>query len=126
MAQLEFYGAAQTVTGSMHLLILPEGVVALDCGLFQGRRRWSREMNRSFPFPPKQVQTVLLSHAHIDHSGKIPYLFRYGFDGRIIATSATCDLCDLMLADSAHIQEEDAAYWNKKRAKTEADRIEPL
>ena len=126
MAQLEFYGAAQTVTGSMHLLILPEGVVALDCGLFQGRRKWSREMNLSFPFPPKQVQTVLLSHAHIDHSGKIPYLFRYGFDGRIIATSATCDLCDLMLADSAHIQEEDAAYWNKKRAKTEADRIEPL
>jgi metallo-beta-lactamase family protein len=126
MIQLEFYGAAQTVTGSMHLIHLPDGTVALDCGLFQGRRQWSREMNLSFPFPPRRLRTVLLSHAHIDHSGKIPHLFRYGFDGKIYATSATCDLCDLMLADSAHIQEEDAAYWNKKRAKTEADRIEPL
>jgi len=126
MVEIEFFGAAQTVTGSMHLLHLPDGVVSLDCGLFQGRRAWAREMNQSFPVRPDQIRGILLSHAHIDHSGKIPQLFHNGFHGRVYATSATCDLCDVMLADAAHIQEEDARYWNEKRAAGEADRIEPL
>ena len=126
MAELEFHGAAQTVTGSMHLLHLDEGVFTLDCGLFQGKRSWSREMNRSNPIEPGELSGVLLSHAHMDHSGKIPYLYANGYNGPVYATGATCDLCEVMLADSAHIQEEDARYWNRKRAKSEADRIEPL
>jgi len=126
MAELEFHGAAGTVTGSMHILHLPDGPVALDCGLFQGRRAEAREKNRNFPLRPRKLRSVLLSHAHIDHSGNIPHLVRSGFRGPIYSTPATCDLCDIMLADSAHIQEEDARYWNEKRAKTPADRIEPL
>ena len=126
MVELEFHGAAQTVTGSMHVLHLDDGPIALDCGLFQGRRSEAFDRNRSFPVPPKQMRAVLLSHAHIDHSGKLPRLFRHHFGGRIYATSATCDLCGVMLADSAHIQEEDARYWNRKRATCEAEHIKPL
>ena len=126
MAELQFHGAAGNVTGSMHLLHLPDGPVAMDCGLFQGRRMWTREMNNSFPVPPKKLRGILLSHAHIDHSGKIPHAIHHGFSGKIWATPATCDLCDLMLADGAHIQEEDARFWNERRAKSKADRIEPL
>ena len=126
MAELEFHGAAETVTGSMHLLHLPDGTVSLDCGLFQGRRSWSREMNSGSPISVGELRTVLLSHAHIDHSGRIPYLVRKGFKGRVFATAATCDLCDVMLADSAHIQEEDARYWNEKRASDESEYIKPL
>jgi len=126
MAELQFHGAAQEVTGSMHLLYTPAGPFALDCGLFQGRRQWAREANCSFPIPPKKIAGILLSHAHIDHSGKIPQLVRYGFTGNIHATEATVDLCDVMLADAAHIQEEDARYWNEKRAKNKDDRIDPL
>jgi len=124
--ELQFHGAARTVTGSMHLLRLDGELFSLDCGLFQGRREWSRHMNSTFPMRPGELGGILLSHAHIDHSGKIPQLFRDSFDGPIYATAATCDLCDVMLADSAHIQEEDAAYWNRKRAASEAERIEPL
>ena len=126
MAELEFFGAAQTVTGSMHILHLPGGPVSLDCGLFQGRRREAREKNRKFPLRPGRIRSVLLTHAHIDHSGNIPGLVKRGFQGTVYATPATADLCDVMLLDSAHIQEEDARYWNEKRARTEADEIEPL
>ncbi len=126
MAEIQFHGAAQTVTGSMHIIHLPDGPVALDCGLFQGRRNWAREMNESFPLAPGDLRGVVLSHAHIDHCGKIPQMCGNGFSAPIYATSATCDLCGLMLADAAHIQEEDADYWNRKRAKTAADRIKPL
>jgi metallo-beta-lactamase family protein len=126
VAELEFHGAAQTVTGSMHLLHLDGGPVALDCGLMQGRRQVSREWNKTFPLPPKDVRAVLLSHAHIDHSGNLPGLVRQGFRGRIHATAATADLCGIMLADSAHIQEEDAKYWNAKRATRPEEQIEPL
>ncbi len=126
MAELEFHGAAQTTTGSMHILHLPDGPVAMDCGLFQGRRGDAREKNETFPFPPSELRGVLLSHAHIDHSGNIPNLVGRGFDAPIYATSATCDLCEIMLADSAHIQEEDARFWNKRRAETPADHIRPL
>lgn len=123
---LIFHGAARTVTGSMHLLQLADKLVALDCGLFQGRRHEGLGRNTKFPVAPKQIDTLLLSHAHIDHSGNIPQLIKRGFNGTVFATSATGDLCDVMLADSGHIQEEDAAFWNRKRAKTPADEIEPL
>ncbi len=126
MPALQFHGAAQTVTGSMHLLHLPSGPMALDCGLFQGRRVDTRTRNRRFPLRPDRLQAVLLSHAHIDHSGNLPQLVKRRFDGPIYATAATADLCEVMLADSAHIQEEDARYWNEKRAKSPADQIEPL
>ena len=126
MAELEFHGAAQTVTGSMHLLHLEQGVMALDCGLMQGHRDESRKWNETFPLPPKDVQAVLLSHAHIDHSGNLPGLVRQGFRGRIHATAATADLCGIMLADSAHIQEEDAKFWNAKRATRPEEQIQPL
>ena len=126
MAELEFHGAAQTVTGSMHLLHLRQGVVSLDCGLFQGRREEFRQHNSTFPLPPRELAGLLLSHAHIDHSGNIPGLVRQGFSGPVYATPATCDLCDVMLADSAHIQEEDARYWNEKRARNASERIAPL
>ena len=114
MAKLLFHGAAQTVTGSMHILETDGGPVALDCGLFQGARRIAREKNETFPLPPADLRAVVLSHAHIDHSGNIPGLVHHGFGGRVAATSATCDLAAVMLADSAHIQEEDARFWNKK------------
>jgi len=126
MAELEFFGAAQTVTGSLHVLHLEEGIFALDCGLFQGRRRQAMEKNRSFPFSPRKLRRLLLSHAHIDHSGNIPNLVHRGFGGDILATPATCDLCDIMLADSAHIQEEDARFWNEKRASGPKEYIKPL
>ncbi len=126
MPELEFHGAAQEVTGSMHLLHLDDGPVALDCGLFQGKRGSSREKNLAFPLPPTQIKSLLLSHAHMDHSGNIPGLVRNGFAGAIYATPPTCDLCDVMLADSAKIQEEDARFWNDKRAASPDDYIEPL
>ncbi len=126
MAELEFFGAAETVTGSMHLLRVKGKTFALDCGLFQGRRDWSREMNTALPIPPKDLDGILLSHAHIDHSGRIPLLVSKGFRGPVYCTAATADLCKFLLADSAHIQEEDARYWNEKRARSRAEHIEPL
>ncbi len=126
MIELEFHGAAETVTGSMHLLRLDEGPVAMDCGLFQGHRSWSREMNEELPVRPSDLRAILLSHAHIDHSGKIPHLVANKFNGPVYATAATCDLCKIMLADSAKIQEEDARYWNEKRAEDEREFIQPL
>jgi metallo-beta-lactamase family protein len=126
MPELEFHGAAGEVTGSMHLLHLDDGPVLLDAGLFQGRRGETRLKNQSFPVRPDSVRAMLLSHAHIDHSGNIPGLTRGGLQAPIYATTATCDLCDVMLADSAKIQEEDARFWNEKRAKTPQDMIRPL
>ena len=126
MAELEFHGAARTVTGSMHLLHLDDGPVALDCGLMQGPRQLSREWNQTFPLPPERIKAVLLSHAHIDHSGNLPGLVKQGFRGRIHTTAATSDLCAVMLADSAHIQEEDARFWNERRAARPEERIVPL
>ena len=127
MVGLEFHGAAQTVTGSMHLLHLPEGPVALDCGLFQGRREESRQLNCEMPVRPERLRALLLSHAHIDHCGRLPRLFhKKGYRGPIFGTAATCDLARVMLADSAHLQEEDARYWNEKRARTHREKIEPL
>ncbi|MCP4592727.1 MAG: MBL fold metallo-hydrolase [bacterium] len=125
-ARLRFHGAAQEVTGSMHLVEHDGHTIALDCGLFQGRRAEANEKNRSFPCDPTEIDAVVLSHAHIDHCGKLPRLVRGGFCGPVYATPATCDLVRLLLADSAYIQEEDAAYWNRKRVRKGDAPIEPL
>ena len=101
---IQFWGAAQTVTGSMHLLEVGGHRLLLDCGLFQGRRKEAFERNRQLPFDASAIDAVVLSHAHIDHSGNLPSLVKSGFQGHIYSTSATRDLCAYMLADSAHIQ----------------------
>ncbi len=116
--RLKFCGAAGTTTGSQHLLEINGTRILLDCGLFQGRRQESYEVNCCFPhFDPKEIDIVVLSHAHIDHSGNLPNLCKQGFKGNIYATFATRDLCSIMLSDSAHIQEQDTEYLNRDRAK---------
>ena len=112
---LEFHGAARTVTGSRHLLSVNGRRVLLDCGLFQGRREESDRLNRRFGFEPGEVDAVVLSHAHIDHSGALPSLVKHGFRGKIHATLATADLLGVMLRDSAAIQEKDLEFLNKRR-----------
>lgn len=126
MAKLTFLGAAREVTGSMHLVEVDGRRLALDCGLFQGRRAATLAKNATFPIDPGEIDAVLLSHAHIDHSGRLPLLVKQGFSGPIFATPATRDLAAIMLADSAHIQEEDAEYLNRKRADRDEPPIEPL
>ena len=121
--KITFRGAAGTVTGSMHELQVDGRRFLLDCGLFQGRRAEARKRNRNFPFPPDAVDGVLLSHAHIDHSGNLPNLVKNGFDGPIYATPASLDLCREMLRDSGHIHEKDAEFLNKRRARRR--RIDP-
>jgi metallo-beta-lactamase family protein len=111
---ITFWGAAQTVTGSRHLLTIGDKKILLDCGMFQGRRKESEAKNRDLPFSPDQIDAVILSHAHIDHSGNLPTLTRHGFSGPVFCTRATADLLDVMLRDSAHIQERDAAWLNKR------------
>ncbi len=124
--KIHFHGAAQTVTGSQHLLEINGCRLLLECGLFQGRRAETYARNRSFPFQPAKVDAVLLSHAHIDHSGNLPNLVKQGFRGPIYATRATVDLAALMLADSGHIQESDALFINKRHARTGEPPVEPL
>ncbi len=124
--QIEFQGAARTVTGSMHLLHIDGARILLDCGLFQGRRQEANTRNRSFPFDPASIDVVVLSHAHIDHSGNLPQLVKRGFSGPIYATPATRDLCSIMLADSGFIQEKDAEFLNKKLARRGEPPIEPI
>ncbi len=109
-----FYGAAQEVTGSMHLLSTETDRVLLDCGMFQGRRKETDRKNRVLPFDPGILNHVILSHAHIDHSGRIPLLAAEGFSGRVVCTRPTADACEYLLLDSAHIQESDANYLNYK------------
>ncbi len=113
--RVTFHGAAHTVTGSMHLVTIGKKKILLDCGLFQGRRAEAAKRNREFPFNPSDIDAVLLSHAHIDHCGNLPNLVKQGFHGPIYCTPATRDLIAVMLADSAKIQEEDAAHLNKRR-----------
>src|SRR4051812_5433402 len=110
-----FWGATRTVTGSMHQLDARGQTFLLDCGLFQGKRAEARQRNSTFPFRPRDIDAVVLSHAHIDHCGNLPNLVKQGFAGPIYCTPATRDLVALMLADSAHIQVEDAEYLNRKR-----------
>ncbi len=112
--KLTFWGAAQTVTGSMHLVEAGGARYLLDCGTYQGRRREARDRNSHLPFPARSVRAVVLSHAHIDHSGNLPSLVKNGYDGPIWTSPATADLCEPMLLDSAYLQEKDAAYVNKR------------
>ncbi len=123
---LQFLGAAQTVTGSMHLVSANGSRILLDCGLFQGRRAEAFERNKNFPFDASTIDAVVLSHAHIDHAGNLPNLVRSGFKGPIYATSATHDLCNVMLYDSAYIQERDIEYVNKKHRRNNEPPVEPL
>ena len=124
--KITFYGAAKTVTGSQHLLEVAGKRILLDCGLSQGRRNESERLNREYGYEPASLDAVVLSHAHIDHSGKLPGLVKNGFKGMIFSTGATRDLAAIMLPDSAHIQQADAEYLNKKRAKEGLEPIEPL
>ncbi|MFM8457193.1 MAG: MBL fold metallo-hydrolase, partial [Ignavibacteria bacterium] len=120
--QIEFYGAARTVTGSQHLLTFGEYKILLDCGLFQGRRAEAQEFNRKMHWDVRELDAVILSHAHIDHSGNIPSLVKHGFSGSIYATPATRDLCAIMLMDSAMIQMKDAEHLLKHRG----EHVDPL
>lgn len=125
--KISFHGAAQHVTGSKHLLHLDNGKkVLLDCGLFQGRRREAEKLNQHWGFEPRDVDYLLLSHAHIDHCGLIPKLVKDGFRGKVYCTPATYDLCKVMIPDSAHIQEADAFYDNKRRRQEGRELVKPL
>lgn len=123
---VEFWGAAREVTGSMHLVQVGGHRLLLDCGLYQGRRKHAFERNRNPPIDPATVDAVVLSHAHIDHSGNLPSLARGGFRGRIYSTPATRDLCAHMLVDAAHIQKADVRYVNKRRRRQGKRPFEPL
>jgi metallo-beta-lactamase family protein len=125
--KIAFHGAARTVTGSKHLLTLKNGrKILLDCGMFQGMGKETDELNRHFGFEAASVDYLILSHAHIDHSGLVPKLVKDGFKGRIFATPATKDLAGILLEDSAGIQESDAKFANKRRAAEGLPYIKPL
>src|SRR5712671_791974 len=124
---ITFHGAARTVTGSKHLLTLDNGrKVLLDCGFFQGFGSDTDDMNRNFAFNPAEVDYLILSHAHIDHSGNIPNLVKQGFRGQIICTPATKDLCVVMLADTAHILEADLKHLNRARAEKKLPKVNAI
>jgi metallo-beta-lactamase family protein len=124
--KLTFCGAAGNTTGSQHLLQINGQKILLDCGLYQGRRKDAYEQNKNFRFKPSEIDAVVLSHAHIDHSGNLPNLFRQGFTGPIYTTFATRDLCSVMLGDSARIQTSDIKYLNRKRKKQDLPEVETL
>jgi len=108
MAYIQFLGAAGTVTGSKHLINTGDLQVLVDCGLFQGLKQWRERNWQPLPIPANEIDAVILTHAHLDHSGWIPILVKQGFRGRIYASPATIDLCGILLPDSGHLQEEDA------------------
>ena len=124
--RIHFHGATRTTTGSMYLLEVNGQRLLLECGLYQGRRDESIERNSRFPFDPKSVDAAILSHAHIDHCGNFPNLCKQGFTGNIYSTFATRDLASIMLEDSASIQEADAQFVSKKRAKHGKPPVLPL
>ncbi len=124
--KIRFYGAARTVTGSQHLIEVNGKKLLLECGIFQGRRRDFYKRNCCFPFDPKEIDAVILSHAHIDHSGNLPNLVKQGFENPIYTTPPTAELAGIMLRDSAHIYEEDTQYINKKKRKHGDPLVEPL
>lgn len=123
---LRFQGAARTVTGSLHMLTVGGETILLDCGIYHGRREEARRRNSEFPFDPAGIRAVVLSHAHIDHSGNLPGLVKQGFRGPIYATHATQSLCEVMLRDSAFIQERDAEFITKQHRKRGLPPVTPL
>jgi metallo-beta-lactamase family protein len=123
--KLGFYGAAGEVTGSRHLLEVDGFKVLLDCGLFQGHRNDAAEKNKNLPFDPRSLDAVILTHAHIDHCGALPVLSKRGYAGPVYCTAVTAELAGIMLADSAHLQEHDALFFNKIHQK-DGQAIEPL
>ncbi len=123
---IHFYGAAKVVTGSNYLITTDKYKILIDCGLFQGSEDLEKLNEEPFPYNPKDIDILILSHAHIDHSGRIPKLVKDGFRGRIICTKATKDLSEIMLMDSGHIHESDAEWENKKRARAGKAAIVPL
>ena len=124
--KLSFHGAARSVTGSRHMLEVPGFKLLLDCGLFQGRRDEAYRKNRDLGFDPKSLNAVLLSHAHVDHSGAVPVLQKHGFSGKVYLTRATADLTELMLEDSARIQMSDCGYVNKQEQRKGKTCVQPL
>ena len=124
--KVKFCGATRTTTGSKFLLKVNDQKILLECGLYQGKRSESNDRNKNFPFDPKQVDLAILSHSHIDHCGNFPNLVKQGFKGNIFCTHATRDLAGIMLEDSARIQQHDAEYVSKKRAKKGEPPVEPL
>ncbi len=124
--KITFHGAAQTVTGSQHLLNINGHTLLLECGFYQGKRAESYERNLTLPYEASRVDAAILSHAHIDHSGNLPNLVKRGFRGKIYTTPASAHLSNLMLVDSGHIQEQDAEYVNKKRFKRGEPSIQPI
>ncbi len=124
--KIHFFGATRTTTGSMYLFEVNGKRLLLECGLFQGRREESILRNCCFPFDPRQVDAVVLSHAHMDHAGNLPNLVKQGYNGNIHCTFATRDLCSILAVDSAHIQIDDAAFVSKQRAKKKLPPVEPL
>ncbi|MGZ3862198.1 MAG: MBL fold metallo-hydrolase RNA specificity domain-containing protein [Bacteroidia bacterium] len=125
--KVKFIGATETVTGSEHLIITEKGrKILLDCGLYQGMGKETDVLNRNLGINPNEIEAVILSHAHIDHSGKLPYLIKRGFKGKIYCTPATRDVCEVLLMDSARIHESDIKFINKRRKKNNLEPIEPL
>ena len=124
--KLSFHGAARSVTGSRHMLEMPGFRLLLDCGLFQGRREEAYRQNRDLGFDPKSLNAVLLSHAHIDHSGAAPVLQKHGFSGKVYLTRATADLTELMLEDSARVQVSDCSYVNRTEQRSRKACARPL
>jgi len=125
--KIKFIGAAREVTGSKHLIITESGKrILLDCGMFQGKGLETDGMNRDLMFDPSIVDHIILTHAHIDHAGLIPYMYKMGFRGSVVCSSATRDLCAIMLADSAYIQEHDTYTFNKRRAKKGLPLVTPI
>ena len=123
---IEFYGATSGITGSCHIIRANGQLVLLDCGLIQGRREETERNHLPFPFAPEEISAVVLSHGHIDHSGRIPLLVKQGYQGPVYAHNATCDLCRILLQDSASLQERDAQYENKWRQRKGKPLVEPL
>ncbi len=125
--KLKFIGAVREVTGSKHLITTVDGKkILLDCGMFQGKGMETDAANRNLGFDPVMLDHIILTHAHIDHSGLIPYIYKLGFRGSVLCTDATRDLCAIMLADSGHIQEGDVKWFNKRRVAKGLPPVEPI